>query len=83
MKNLCIRILCQKSSVKGTIMRGNDSMDVFFWCQSLYFVSHSMFNDFHLNQQSDIRNTMGQLGAVILHLEESHLNLTRDILNSV
>lgn len=42
-----------------------------------------MFNDFHLNQQSDIKNTMGQLGAVILHLEESHLNLTRDVLNSV
>lgn len=65
-------------------MRGNDSMDVFFWCQSLYFVSHSInVNDFHLNQQSDIKNTMGQLGAVILHLEESHLNLTRDVLNSV
>lgn len=64
-------------------MRGNDLMDVFFWCQSLYFVSHSMLMIFILNQQSDIKNTMGQLGAVILHLEESHLNLTRDVLNSV
>lgn len=55
----------------------------FFSGVNCCILSHSMFNDFHLNQQSDNRNTMGQLGAVILHLEESHLNLTRDVLNSV
>lgn len=46
-----------------------DTMDYLFWCQSLYFVQHSMFNDFHLNQQSDIRNTIRQLQTVILYME--------------